>query len=103
MPHPKTRPTPDQNAPFAVAFQTWMDRTRRTSQSLAAELGVSTRTVDRWRSGEAVPDQSRRAQLEGWGAPPLERAKKGPAANRRIERLLEEIVERLKRIEARLP
>lgn len=102
MSRARKNPLPSQNADWSSAFQKWMDRSDYSAEYLSENLGVSVRTVHRWRSGEAVPDQSRREVLAEKGAPPLNRAKKGPAASKRLEAMLADIITRLDRIEQKM-
>ncbi len=56
MSRPRTKPRPAENRDWSAEFSEWMGVNAFTSAQLAGKLGIAQRTVDRWRSGEAVPD-----------------------------------------------
>ena len=102
MSRARTKPIPAENVTWSTEFKAWLEESGRTPEKLAEELGVALRTVYRWLAGEAVPDATRRQELEERGAPGLQRAKPGPAANKRLEAKLDQILQALGRLEAKL-
>lgn len=66
---------------------------------LAKRVGVSARTVQRWLTGETIPDEATQGRLTALGAPvPGKTVRPRPAASSRIEDQLARIEKKLDRL-----
>lgn len=77
----------------------WLEAEKSTPAALAKKIIVSTRTVQRWLSGQIVPDGIAQGRLEELGAPlPPATARPKPEVGKRLEARLERLEQKVDRL-----